>query len=55
LLEQGATREALESYLEEIVGNHMGLGKHGIEYVRSTAFAASLKSWFETRWPDSSV
>src|SRR5687768_16727293 len=46
LLEQGASPEEIGRYLEEIVGDHMGLGASGVHYVRSTAFGAKLSSWF---------
>ena len=55
LLEEDAPLEAIESYLEEIVGTHMGLDTHGINYVRSTKFAAKLSSWFSSRWSGSHV
>jgi hypothetical protein len=55
LLERGASREELERYLEEIVGEHMGLGDAGVAYVRSTAFAATLQAWFSSRWADTTV
>jgi hypothetical protein len=55
LLEQGASPNEIEGYLEEIIGNHMGLGTHGVNYVRTTAFATKLSSWFSSRWPGSHV
>jgi hypothetical protein len=55
LLEQGASSGEIERYLEEVIGNHMGLGQHGINYVRSTAFATKLSSWFSSRWAGSHI
>ncbi len=55
LLEQNASLDEIEAYLEEIVGNHMGLGQHGVDYVRSSAFAAKLSTWFIRGWSGSHV
>src|SRR6266511_5675056 len=55
LLEQGVSLGEIEKYLEDIVGNHMGLETHGVNYVRSTEFAAKLSSWFSSRWSGSHV
>jgi hypothetical protein len=55
LLEKGASREEIERYLEEIVGEHMGLGNTGVAYVRSTAFAATLQAWFSSRWAGTTI
>jgi hypothetical protein len=55
LLESSDSDQELQDYLEYVVGEYMGLGVNGVEYVRGSGFAKTLRSWFEAKWAGTHV
>jgi hypothetical protein len=55
LLERGATHAEIQSYLEYVVGEYMGLEEAGVQRARSSNFAGKLQEWFSSRWQGTHV
>jgi hypothetical protein len=49
MLDSGATQNELTCYLEDLVGNHMGMGEEGISHSKPSTFSALLLSWHSAR------
>ena len=49
LLESGASNQEIVEYLAYVVGEHMGLGRKGIDYSNPYLFAEKLRDWFDSK------
>lgn len=55
LLERKASEEEITAYLNQIVGEYMGLGDQGLINSNPQQFAQKLVSWYATYWPNTKV
>ena len=55
LLEEGASRQEIADYLEQVTIGHMGLSETAGAKLDRLNFAAELREWYERGWTNSHV